>query len=285
MDPDGQLGVLGHAPLRPPARFLQGAAADETHGPNRERGIVLVQGNHRRCEEISILPVAHSEIGTALPFPVVVRGLDETNARVVEVSDEPRQEVRVGQIVGIDHADDFGVTGRLGESEVEGPRLGPGPGVQVEEAKTGAETPTMSFHRSPQRGILGVVVDHEHLEVRIVEGGQGIEGGGHQLRRFGIRGNVQRHLRVSRAVLRGAPAGGLPPATPGRAAQRLPVGDALEQPRREGHHKEWITGQQQGPSQWAHGNRQEKPDAPDREPHDHPDIGHQEEPTCRTEVR
>jgi hypothetical protein len=57
----------------------------------------------------------------------------------------------------------------------------------------------MLGHRLPQRGIGGVVVHHNDLEIRIVQPREGIQSLTHQMRRLVADRHMHRHFRQARA--------------------------------------------------------------------------------------
>jgi hypothetical protein len=66
----------------------------------------------------------------------------------------------------------------------------------MEEAETLAELFAVRLHRFPHVRILGVVVDHQHFVVLVIERGQRIERDDHHLRRLVVAGQVDRHERL-----------------------------------------------------------------------------------------
>jgi hypothetical protein len=66
----------------------------------------------------------------------------------------------------------------------------------VEEAELAAQLLAVRLHRLPDGRILGVVVDHQHFVVFVLELGQRIERNEHHLRRLVVASQVDRHERL-----------------------------------------------------------------------------------------
>ena len=190
-----KLGVLGDAPGRPAAQLLHQVAAHQGHGAVLDDGVVLVAQAHADVEEAGIFPVQHLLEAVALPVAMVLRRLDVGDLAVVEVRHQRLQPVRPHHVVAVDDADDPGVGRGLGQHVVQRAGLEALHDVEVEEAEALAELGAVVLHRTPHRGVLGVVVDDDDFEVRVVELGQRIEGLDHHRRRLVADREMQRDLR------------------------------------------------------------------------------------------
>ncbi|MNP46279.1 hypothetical protein D3C76_1402660 [compost metagenome] len=73
-------------------------------------------------------------------------------------------------------------------------------GRDVEELETLAEHLAMSLDRLPHGRVLGVVVDDQDFEVRVIEVGQGIEGLFDHFRRLVVARHVHRDFRSIRRI-------------------------------------------------------------------------------------
>ena len=133
-------------------------------------------------------------------------------------------------VVGINDADHFRVSGSVLEREVECTRLGADQPLDMQEAEVIAEKTAMLLHRPPERRVCGVVVDHQHLEVRVAQARQRVERRDHKVGWFGMGGNVQRDLGVVDPCHRGrADTRPLPPLP----AEHLPALEHLYQRSRQ----------------------------------------------------
>jgi hypothetical protein len=104
--------------------------------------------------------------------------------------------MRLDDIVGVDQADDLGArVGVATQDEVAGARLVAGPGGDVDEADA-LTTPAVLLHRTPHGRILGVVVDDDHFEVRVVDPLDRLDRLDEQFGRLVVGRDVQRHERL-----------------------------------------------------------------------------------------
>jgi hypothetical protein len=110
----------------------------------------------------------------------------------------PAQEVRSHDEIGIDDRDHVGPHIRHLERVVQGPGLEPRPVLQVYEAEPGAFA--VLLDRSPQSLVLGVVVDHENLEIGVVQVLEAAQGLDDELGRLVMDRNVDRDERQIRWV-------------------------------------------------------------------------------------
>src|SRR6266581_7357622 len=94
-----------------------------------------------------------------------MRRLNETDCRVIEVTHELFQKVALCLVVAINDADDLCLGRRVPESKIQSARLSAGPTLQVEEPEAVPEVATVLLYRSPEGGIGGVVIDHQHFKV------------------------------------------------------------------------------------------------------------------------
>ena len=103
MEADGQLGILGHAPLGPASHLLERLPPNQRERPDRDRGVALVAGHEHGGEEVAVLPVAQAQVAALLPRAVVVPGLHEAEPRILEEADQALEVVGLDQVVAIDH--------------------------------------------------------------------------------------------------------------------------------------------------------------------------------------
>ncbi|MNC11981.1 hypothetical protein D3C75_596920 [compost metagenome] len=125
---------------------------------------------------------------------VVLRRLHHGDLRIGEVRHHVLEPVAFDAVVGVDHRDHLSVGSGVLQHVVQRAALEAGQRRDVEELEARAEAGAVGFHRLPDRRVLGVVVDHQDLEVRVVEARQGVEGLFDHLRRLVVAGHVDRHL-------------------------------------------------------------------------------------------
>ena len=87
VDADGQLGVLGNAPLGPSPTLLQRRSTDQAHRPEDHRRGALVLTHEHGMEERPVFPIAEPKVDAFLPGAVVVGSLDEPHPGIGEVAD------------------------------------------------------------------------------------------------------------------------------------------------------------------------------------------------------
>ena len=64
----------------------------------------------------------------------------------------------------------------------------------MDELEPPAQAQAVRLDRLPDRGIAGVVVDHQDLEVRVIELGQAVDRLDHHLRRLVVDREMERDL-------------------------------------------------------------------------------------------
>lgn len=266
--PQRELGVLGDAPLVPAADGLEVVLADQSHRATEDGRVGLAARALRDVEEVPVGVVEPAEVRRLLPVAVVLRGLDEGQPRVGEERGAPGEEVRVDDVVGVDDANDLGPWVRLGEREVQRTRLVAGPVLEVEELDPLVLAAEL-LHRTPQRLVGGVVVEHEDLVVLVVEPEQRRQRLDDHVRRLVVRRHVQRD-EGARTVLVGLEVdGSFPPAA------RQQVDELVGVPRGEEEHERLEQQEQQarreaeGPRRLGHHPGDDVPEVEDRgvEPH------------------
>ena len=147
---------------------ISAGAAHQAHGAVRDDGVVLVPLHHADVEEAGIFAVHRDMHGAAVGIAVVLRRLHQADVRIGEQRREILQPVGMHHIVGVEHADDLGVGGGVGERKPQRAGLEALELVLADELEALAERLAVLLDRPPERGV-GRVVDDEHaLEVRIV---------------------------------------------------------------------------------------------------------------------
>ncbi len=194
-----QLGVLADGPVGP-AQLVHHRAADHRHGAVLDDRVAVVAGDHADVEEALVLGVAELLEQAFVLVAIVLRRLHHGDSRVGEVRDHVLEPVAVHAVVRVDHRDDFGVGRGVRQDVVQRAALEAVQRCDVEEAEARAELLAVVAHRLPDRGVLGVVVDDQDFEIRIVEVGQCVEGLFDHLRRLVVAGHVHRDLGPVAAV-------------------------------------------------------------------------------------
>ncbi|MNM56584.1 hypothetical protein D3C81_677590 [compost metagenome] len=162
--------------------------------------VTVVAGDHADVEKALVLAVAQLLEGAFVLVAIVLRRLHHGDFRVAEVRDHVLEPVAVHAVVRVDHRDHFGILGGVRDQVVQRAALEAGQRCHVEELEARAEGFAIIAHRFPDRRVLGVVVDDQDFEVRIVEVGQGVEGLFDHLRRLVVAGHVNRHFRAVAGV-------------------------------------------------------------------------------------
>ena len=193
-DPQAQFGVLGDAPLGPSAHFVQHPAADQGHGAVLDDGVALVAGDHADVEKAPVFGIHHGLEGVGVAVVVVLGRLDDGRVgRLVEQGHQVGQPVGMDAVVAVDDRHHLGFRVGMFQGVVQGPGLEPGQRFDVEKPKTRPELLAVGLHRLPDVRVTGVVVHHDHLEVRVVQGRQGIQGGAEHRRRFVVGRHMDRY--------------------------------------------------------------------------------------------
>jgi len=126
---------------------------------------------------------------------VILRRLNQTNARIGEGRHQVLQPVRLDHIIGVDDADDFRVRRGTRHGDPQGAGFKPFDLLGIDEDEALAERAAMVLDRLPEFRIGRVVDDHHALEIRVVQPGDGIERQLEHLRRLAIGRDMDRHLR------------------------------------------------------------------------------------------
>ena len=188
---DGRLGVLTDAPLVPAARLFEGAAAEESHRSHEGYGVPLVARRHVREIEGLIRVHACRVIRAPLVVTVTLEALEEPDALVGEVGRRLLQVV--GQTKSSASINPM-ISARSSvyrrKHRLSAPALNPGQGSTCTKV-TRCAIAAIVLDGSPDRRVLGVVVDHDDLEVGIVDCLGPPDGLDQHLRRLVVHGNVQ----------------------------------------------------------------------------------------------
>ena len=222
--------VLADGPLRPAAGAFQRRTPDHRHGAVLDDRVALVAMVHADAEEAVVLPRGHAAERVLLELAVRLRALHHGHLGIVEIAGERGQPVGAHLVVGVDHRHHVGFGRGFLQAEVQRAGLVTRPRFQVEETEALAELFAVRLHRLPHRRVLGVVVDHQHFVVLVIQRGQRIERDDHHLRRLVVAGQVDRHERLPVRVIRPQHAG---MAHPLRPPQHLGELEAVDQQDRQ----------------------------------------------------
>ena len=187
-----QLGVLGDAPFAPSAHFFQHPSPYQCHGTVLDDCIALVAGHHAYMEKAAVLSHTHRFKRILRAVPIILRSLDNAHFGILEVGHHIPQPVGFYGVVAVDHRDNLSRRIGLLQSEVQCSGLEAGKRINVKEAEACTQALAVDLNRLPDGGIFGVVVDNQHLKLRIIERRQRIKCFNHHIRRFVIGGNVHR---------------------------------------------------------------------------------------------
>ena len=248
--PQRGLGVLADAPLVPAADRGQRAAAEQPHRADERHRVALVARRHVGQVERLVGVDAGGVVGAALEVAIALEGLQEADGGVGEVGHGLAQVVRLHEVVGVDQADDLRTRiGVLAQRQVARARLVTRPGIDVHELHPRPITAVL-LHRPPHRRVLRVVVDHDDLEIRIVDPLRRLDRLDQQLRRLVVSRDVQRHHRqIARIRLRQR----TPPPRAGQHVAR--VVDVGEPHHRRGHVEQEHEGSRDRLEDRARGDR------------------------------
>jgi hypothetical protein len=111
------------------------------------------------------------------------------------VADHRAQPVRLDHVVGVDHSEQLNVLRQPARRLVEGAGLEARPVLEVDELEARTQPLALRLQGAPQLAVRGVVVDHLHDEIRVVELGQGRERLAHDLQRLVVGRHLDRNLR------------------------------------------------------------------------------------------
>ena len=198
--PQAQFRILGDAPFGPAADSLQRRFAYHGHGAVLDDRVVVVTLHHADLEEAGIFPVAGLLEAALFLVVIILRRLHQADGRVLEMRHHVVQPVGRHDVVAVDDGHHLGIRGGLLHGEIQGARLEAGPGAQMKEAEPVTQRLAMDLDRTPDRLVLGVVVDHQHFEIRIIELGQRVQRLLQHLRRLVVARHMDRHLGQARHV-------------------------------------------------------------------------------------
>ena len=230
------LGVLRHDIGIPASDFLQRAAPDEAHRAREDDRVPVRATGHRDLEEVLVAEVEPPQVLVVRPVAIVLRGLNERDLGIGEVADHRAEPVRLDHVIGVDDADDLDVCRQARGCFVQRAGFESGPVLEVHELESWTQLLALSFERSPDLTIRGVVVDDLHDQGRIVELRERPERFAHDLERFVVRGNLNRHLgevvRIERVGWFRCPAQRVHDLK--EIGQRQPQGGQLQQQQQRG---------------------------------------------------
>ncbi len=191
-----EVGVLADGVAGPAAGHVHGGAADQAHGAVNDDGIVLVALDHADVEEAGILAI-HDVVHQRLAaVAVILRRLNQADARIGKRRHQVLQPVGRHHIVGVDHADDLGVGRGAGHRDLQRARLEALHLLGIDEHEPLAEHPAMILDRLGEGRVRGVVDDHHALEIRVVQPGHRIQRLLEHFRRLEIGRDMNRDLRI-----------------------------------------------------------------------------------------
>lgn len=182
---------------------LSARAADEAHRAGEDDRVAARSADYPNPEEVGEARVAGAVKAALLPGAIVLRRLDEGDPRLVEVRNRDAQVAGIDDVVGIDHANDVDVVGKVLTAPVERSGLVAGQGRRVREqdAGSGLSQPlTLLLNRPPERLAGGVIVDHLDDQSRIVDGDQRAERLDHQIRRLVVGWKLQGDHRPAHRI-------------------------------------------------------------------------------------
>ena len=162
--------------------------------------VVVVTLHHADLEEAGIFPVAGLLEAAFFLVVIILRRLHQADGRILEMRHHVVQPVGRHDVVAVDDGHHLGIGGGFLHGEIQGARLEARPGAQMEEAEPVAQRLAMDLNRAPDRLVLGVVVDHQHFEIRIIELGQRVQRLLQHLRRLVVARHMDRHLGQARHV-------------------------------------------------------------------------------------
>ena len=114
-----EIGILDDGVARPAAGIDQRAPADKAHGAVRDDGVDLVPLHHADVEEAGIFAVHHRMHDAPVAVAMILRRLHEPDGRRGKGRHKVLQPIGMHDIVGIEHADDFGLRRGMLEREPE----------------------------------------------------------------------------------------------------------------------------------------------------------------------
>ncbi len=158
--------------------------------------VAFVAMMHADPKEAFELPVHHAMEDLLAPAAMCLRALHDRDLRVGEVANQRGQPAAIDDVVGVDHGYDLSALVDLIERKVQRAGLKARPARQMEEAEILTEARHVVAHRLPARRVLGVVVDHQQLEVRIVQALDACNGCDHHFGRLIAASQVNRHKRL-----------------------------------------------------------------------------------------
>src|SRR5882762_3945756 len=168
-DRQAEVGIFDDGVTRPSTSCFERSTADEEHSAMHNDGIGLVALDHADIEESCIFAVHCLVHDRALAVAMVLRSLDHADLRIGKNGGEVFQPIGPNHIVGINDADDFGVSGRMGESQPQRTGLESRHVVLIDELEAFAEFPAVALDQLPILRIRRVVNDDNALEIRIFE--------------------------------------------------------------------------------------------------------------------
>ncbi len=223
-EPQPQFRVLGDAPLGPAVHLHQGRAPDHGHGAMLDDGVALVARHHAEQEEAAVFGHAHGLEGVLVGIAIILGRLGDGHLRVLEGGHQIPQPQGMHHIIGVDNRHHLGGRVGLAQGIVEGTGLEARQGIDMEEAEAFPQLGAIGLHRLPDRRVLGVVIDHQDLEIGIVEGRQGVQGLFQQFRRLVVGRDMDGH-QGQIAIAHQVPGEGPPPlAQPNRLGPFVGLG-------------------------------------------------------------
>ena len=104
-----EIGVLDDGLARPAADGVDRRAPDQTHRAVDDDGVDFVALDHADIEEPGIFRVHRMVHDRAVAVAMILRRLNEPDARLGEQRHQVLQPIRLHDIVGVENADDFRV--------------------------------------------------------------------------------------------------------------------------------------------------------------------------------
>src|SRR6185436_3631982 len=109
----------------------------------------------------------HREVEIALPCTIIMRRLNESYRRVVEMTDECPQERGFGVIIGVYDGDQARPRICMLRREIQSPTLCAFEIVDMEKAELATEHSAMSLDGEPKSRIFRIIVDDDDFVIAV----------------------------------------------------------------------------------------------------------------------
>ncbi|SDH29868.1 hypothetical protein SAMN05444503_103547 [Pseudomonas sp. BS3767] len=156
---------------------------------------MIVTDHHADVKKTLVLGLTAILEQAFVTVAIILRRLNDCNLRVREVGHHMFEPLSMDAVISVDDCHYFCVFSGMSQEIVKCTRFESGKWTDMKKLEPRAELLTVSLDRLPDGRVLSIVVDDQHLEVRVVQLLQRVEGPFHHIRRFVAARNMQGNFR------------------------------------------------------------------------------------------